>query len=79
MTNTELSYTILGTSILLLILINYYGIRNYVEPTEVVEEKEPEIEIFVKPKRAYKKRTPKIVVETPIKKVRSVKKSIPVE
>lgn len=76
MTNTELSYTILGTSILLLILINYYGIRNYVEPTEIVEEKEPEIEIFVKPKRAYKKRTPKVVVEAPVKKTRKSKANV---
>lgn len=88
MTNTELLYTILGTTSLILILINYYGIKNYVEPIEKIEEKEhipvkdciytePE-EIIVKPKRAYKKRTPK-VVEAPVKKVRNTKKTKSVE
>lgn len=87
MTNTELLYTILGTTSLTLIFMYYYAIKIDLTPTKKVEEEilpvkeciyiEPE-EIIVKPKRAYKKRIPK-VVEAPVKKVRSAKKSIPVE
>lgn len=88
MTNTELLYTILGTTSLTLIFMYYYAIKIDLTPTKKVEEEilpvkdciytKPE-EIIVKPKRAYKKRTPKVAVEAPVKKVRSVKKSIPVE
>lgn len=96
MTNTELLYTILGTTSLILIFMYYYAIKINITSTKNIEEYEfwekveeemlpvknciytESEEIIVKPKRAYKKRTPK-VVEAPVKKVRSVKKSIPVE
>jgi hypothetical protein len=88
MTNTELLYIILGTTSLILIFMYYYAIKIDINSTKKVEEEilpvkdciytEPE-EIIVKPKRTYKKRTTKVVVEAPVKKVRSVKKSITVE